>query len=105
MIGWILFGANLVLDLLAVWYIRELLRRFQYLSDTSQNASAAMADYVTHLEKVYELETYYGDTTLSELLVHSRDLKDELEIYKEMFTVIEEDSTLEEGVGVYGEES
>ena len=30
-------------------------------------------DYRNHLEAVYELDMFYGDTTLSELLRHTKD--------------------------------
>jgi|TARA_R110000824_G_scaffold113357_1_gene263059 hypothetical protein len=46
---------------------------------------AVMEEYQTHLEKVYGLETFYGDTTLRELLEHTNDLSVFVRDIKENF--------------------
>jgi heme oxygenase len=94
MIGWILFAINILLDIVAFWYIKELLRRFSYIRENSHNAYTSIEEYADHLQKVYDLETYYGDSTLSGLLAHSRDLKDELDIYKDLFSLGEDKENL-----------
>jgi len=95
MIGWTLFVINLLLDVLAVWYIKELLIRFRQAHQNSNDLYVAVEEYSGHLQKVYDLETYYGDSTLSGLLAHTRDLKEDLEVYKDMFSI--DDTTYPEG--------
>ena len=41
-----------------------------------------------HIEGVYELETFYGDQTLENLLSHSRALIGEFEEYETLFTLM-----------------
>ena len=87
MMGWIFLFLSIIFNIIAIWYVRELLQRFRYVQETSQNAYVSIEEYLEHLQKVYDLETYYGDSTLSGLLTHSRDLKEELDIYKTLFSL------------------
>jgi hypothetical protein len=96
MIGWILFGINVLLDIIAVWYIRELLVRFRFTQQNMMNLYTTVDEYSEHVQKVYDLETYYGDSTLSGLLSHTGDLKNDLEVYKEMFFVEDAETTLQD---------
>ena len=87
MIGWILFVLSLSLNILGIWYIRELMVRFRFVEANSSDLWAAVDEYSDHLQKVYDLETYYGDSTLSGLLSHTRDLKEDLQVYRELFSL------------------
>ena len=44
-----------------------------------KEALVALSDYQEHLEKVYKMDTFYGDSTLEGLLDHSKDIKTGLE--------------------------
>jgi len=46
---------------------------------------AVMEEYQLHLEKVYGLETFYGDATLRGLLEHTNDLSVFVREIKENF--------------------
>ena len=89
MIGWILFFLSLSLNIVAIWYIKELLVRFKFVQENSNDLYMTVNEYLGHLQKVYDLETYYGDSTLSGLLSHTRDLKEDLIIYRELFSLDE----------------
>jgi hypothetical protein len=85
MIGWVLFLGHLVVDVLVIWYIKQLLTKFVYFSQKSDDMLTAVRHYQEHLEEVYGLETYYGDNTLAGLLQHTSDVLEDLKELEDIF--------------------
>ena len=73
------------------WYIRELLKRFRYLSDNSFILREKVERYREHLSAVYELPTFYGDETLKGLLEHAKETSDFLSRYEEVYSFTQPD--------------
>ena len=86
------------------WYARELLKRFKDIGDLAKDLDLSLEHYQEHLTNVYELETYYGDETLTGLLRHIGDLKKEIEDYRTIF-IFEEDLQVGENSEQEKEES
>lgn len=67
----------LILSLIAngflAWYIVETLKRQWTLSGALRHLLDYMTNYSSHVESVYNMELYYGDDTLQQLLRHSRE--------------------------------
>ena len=99
MFGWILFGLNLALGALLFWYIREMLNKFHYIGDSTEDIHQRLEEFEQHLGAVYELETLYGDETLAGLLVHAKETKEYMQEYREIFR-IEKAEEEEEGTPV-----
>lgn len=64
-----------------VWYIRGLLEYTKNVNEDVFIASSLIKDFKDHLDKVYNAERFYGDSTLEGLVVHIKDLMEELEIF------------------------
>ena len=62
-----------------IWYVRRLVRALDEVYGLIKIALGAINEYEEHLERVYSMDTFYGDSTLEGLLEHSRDLKKGLE--------------------------
>jgi|TARA_R110000744_G_scaffold97115_5_gene187750 protein involved in temperature-dependent protein secretion len=75
---------------IAGWYIRELLTRFRYLSETSYDFSSKVETYKEHLEAVYGLPMFYGDDTLKGLLSHTNKLAEDITELKSVFFLAED---------------
>ena len=69
---------SLAINLAFAWYIRNLLRFLTFTTDNSRELLASLSEYETHLEKVYNLDLFYGDTTLENLLKHSKSITEEV---------------------------
>ncbi len=66
-----------VLNIFFVWYFRQFIIRFNFFSKNLGNLMAVIVQgYQAHLESVYGLETFYGDSTLRGLLEHTKDLSE-----------------------------
>ena len=72
-----LFFFSVVLNIFFVWYVIKLLRRFLSFQDELDEFSLKLEEYHGHIDIIYNLERFYGDDTLKNLLVHSKGIADE----------------------------
>jgi len=82
---------SVLANIFLVWYLIKVLKKLYFVSNNINHLLHIISDYSTHLEKVYNMETYYGDQTLQMLLEHSKDIVKELETYEEIYSLTEED--------------
>lgn len=92
MIFWTCLVASVGFNILGVWYIKELLKRFSYQGTLASHIHESLSAYEEHLDSVYNRDIFYGDSTLEGLLNHTKDLKNEVEEYKSIFSVLEIES-------------
>lgn len=74
-----------VISLVLAWYVREVLKRFRFLSDNSFVLKEKIERYREHLTSVYELPMFYGDETIKGLMAHTQDLVLDLQELEEVF--------------------
>ena len=96
MTEWILLFMSVVFNIFAVWYIRELLVRFRFYAENSEQLFKTLAEFIEHLEKVHQMEVYFGDPTIQGLLKHSKDTASTVAEYLDIFSLNEEDLIEEE---------
>ena len=84
------------LNIFFVFYLRWLLKNFTFLSENTQNLLETAENFSNHLSAVYELETFYGDETLQNLLTHTRQAVEEIKVYKDVYTIIGDEEKLED---------
>ena len=94
----LLLVLSAVLNVLLVWYIKQLIDKLLYISNNIDELFETLDEYSNHVSEVYSMETYYGDPVIENLLSHSRNITKEVEAYGELKTLFKEE---EEG---YGEE-
>ena len=80
---------------LSVWYVRGLLRLMYQMTVDVQQMEDKMVEFSKHLDNVYEMEMFYGDETLGQLIRHSREVVDSISKFRNLFE-IENDKTNEE---------
>ena len=70
-----------------VWYIVQLLRRFLNISEELEGLFISLEEYSQHVDIVYNLERFYGDTTLDNLLSHSQSLSERAKNFRATYDV------------------
>ena len=80
---------------LAVWYVRGLLRVMYQMTVDVQQMEDKMVEFSKHLDNVYEMEMFYGDETLGQLIRHSKEVVDSINKFRNLFE-IENDTTNQE---------
>ena len=82
---YVLLFVSFFINLGAIWYVRELLKEMRVYHDIYTQLNHMVRDYRNHLGAVYALDMFYGDTTLSELLRHTRNLSQDIDEYVKSF--------------------
>ena len=80
---------------LAVWYVRGLLRVMYQMTVDVQQMEDKMVEFSKHLDNVYEMEMFYGDETLGQLIRHSKEVVNSINMFRNLFE-IKNDKTNEE---------
>lgn len=91
-----LFFFSAVLNIFLVWYVAKLLRRFLIFQDELDEFSLKLEEYHGHIDIIYKLERFYGDTTLKNLLVHSKSVAEECKQFQYFLDGQEDDEDAEE---------
>jgi len=89
---WLMISLTLsaIFNVLLFLFAKEQSQRISYFSQNLTDLIDILKDYNTHLKKVYSLDTFYGDETLTQLLHHTRALSDLLERdYSEIIRITE----------------
>jgi len=69
-------AVNIVLGRLALWQSKDL----TIVSDNLGDLVEIIENYRNHLKKIYELDAFYGDETLSFLMEHTNAVRKLLEV-------------------------
>ena len=73
------------LIILLLWYTKTLLNKISDINDDIEEMFKKFAEFSVHVEEIYSLEMFYGDETLEGMIKHSRDILDEINLYRQKF--------------------
>ena len=82
-----LLVVSVVLNIVALWLIRNLLTKLLFVSSNLGEVNDVMLRFSEHLEAVHSMETFYGDQTLQALLEHSTLVVTMLQEFDEIYTM------------------
>jgi hypothetical protein len=85
----ILFLVSLILNGILAWYIRKLINKFKDAIGSVSEIQSLMDEYLGHIKTISEMETYYGDVTIENLLKHTKDMVDNLKLAGDRFSLLE----------------
>ena len=72
------------------WFCYKLVFRLNFVSNNLIELYGRLSEFDQHIKFIYELEMYYGDETLKNLIRHSRDLRNYMTKYKEVMELLED---------------
>ena len=75
--------------------MRGVLVRLLSISEELGDLQDMTNSFATHLKDVYELETFYGDQTLANLLSHAVSYNEQLETFEYIYALTETDEEKE----------
>jgi hypothetical protein len=82
-------GISIILNIFAVWYIRALLGRFNWISQNINDLVQIIGVFRAHLQDVRKLEQFYGDQEIKNLALHTASLMDVLQDYEDVVFITE----------------
>ena len=97
-ITWTVVGLvlSLSLNLGLLWYVRQVLSKLLFIAENQDQLFKELDDFTNHIESVHELEMYYGDTVLQELMRRSKEIVEVVRDYEEIFSLVEVEEETEE---------
>ena len=104
--NWLIIALFLstIVNLLALWYIRKLLAKVLFVSQNLTDLVDLLTTYRNHLQRLFNLEMYYGDETMQFLIKHTRSLLTVLEDYSDIYLMTEPIEVDEEDEESYDDE-
>ena len=91
---------SIIINIFLIWYSTMMIKKLWFVSDNIGDLLETLEDFSKHIEQVYEMELFYGDPTLDGLLKHSQEIVREIESYREIYNIandeVEFDETEEE---------
>jgi hypothetical protein len=97
----ILLGVSVLISGFLMWYIAKLIKKFLNISEELEGLFVRLEEYSEHVDIVYNLERFYGDTTLENLMRHSKAVVESAKNFRAIYDVNYE---LEEDDEEYDEE-
>lgn len=82
---------SVLLNLFFIWFIYRLLYRVSDLVALIEDLRFKIQFFKGHLSRVYELEMFYGDITLENLLEHSRELLSSFDEFNKQYDILEQE--------------
>ena len=89
---------SIAFNVFFIWYIRNLLSQLYFVANNMSDLVDETISFRDHLSSVYELETFYGDETLSGLLVHVGQYSETLSDFEEIYALLDEEDEEEQEI-------
>lgn len=92
----ILFIFSIICNVILFSYSKKIVKDFLDVSNNIKDLLYLLKNYEEHLNKINEMEIYYGDDTIRDLILHSKQIIEIIKSYKDLYYFIgEENSVLE----------
>tara|TARA_R100001129_G_scaffold178981_1_gene155376 strand:+ start:967 stop:1350 length:384 start_codon:yes stop_codon:yes gene_type:complete len=72
---------SLVINFVAFLYVRNLLEELSVAREDMGEIATSINTFSEHIEKIYQMEAFYGDMVLQELMEHSQYVVDDIDNY------------------------
>jgi hypothetical protein len=69
------------------WYNYKLVSKYKYYSDDVETLNDVLGEYTEHVKIVTEMESFYGDEIIMNLLAHSRAIKAEVQDFSDSYSM------------------
>ena len=83
-------------NILMVWYATKLLGTMRFVQENAEAIQVISEDFKQHLDAVNQMEMYFGDDTLSELLKHAEHVSTQISTLNEILEDREEADEVDE---------
>ena len=96
---------SVILNIGLFIYTRAVVIRLLAIADELWDLQQMIDSFAEHLNQVYELDMFYGDQTLENLLNHAISFNEQLETFEHIYTLTEEENDNTETKATTGDET
>ena len=87
----VLLILSITFNALSLWYNRQAVNSLLFVSDNIGDMVGLIKEYHEHLESLYDMEMFYGDTTLKGLMDHTSFILEEAKVFEDIYDLTRED--------------
>lgn len=95
---------SVVLSICVFIYARSAISRLLYVSNELGDLKSMIDSFASHTESVYQMEMFYGDQTLEDLMNHAQSFNEQLETFEFIYSLTDADATEQEEIQLGTEE-
>ena len=81
---------SVAINVLLLWYIRKMLSKLLYVSDSIGSLLVTAKNFSNHLDGLHAMEMYYGDETLGALIKHSKQVIEDIKEFEDIYELTNE---------------
>lgn len=81
---------SVAINVLLLWYIRKMLSKLLYVSDSIGSLLVTAKNFSNHLDGLHAMEMYYGDETLGSLIKHSKQVIEDIKEFEDIYELTNE---------------
>jgi len=90
----ILLVLSVTANVLTIWYAISLLKKYLPISEDLEDLFERLDEYHFHTKTVSEMESFYGDEILLNLLRHSKSIVQEVDEFRAAYSLLDQDDEL-----------
>ena len=76
---------SIIIIICLCWFIYNLMNRLEDVTEDIEELFVGFYDLSEHLQSIHELEMFYGEPVLQDLIEHTKKVVQDIEDYKEMY--------------------
>ena len=82
---YIVIGLSLLVNVLLLWYLSRLLRKFYFISENLSDLFLTTKAFRVFVKGVYGMDSYHGEPIIQELVYRIRQVTDEIDNFRDIF--------------------
>lgn len=90
------FFLSILANAIFIWYLKENTTRLIFISKNIGHLLDIVLEYREHLKTISELELFYGDENIINLIKHTKFMVEEIDKFKEIYSITEEENNPED---------
>ena len=104
MIIYLTLTGSLIANILLIWYVVVLLRKFIFISESLGDLFLTTKAFQIFIKSLFSMDTYRGEPMIQELIMRIQEVSEEIEVFRDIFQYAL-DEELEEELNVAEEEA
>jgi len=85
MVIYLTLTVSLIANILLIWYVVGLLRKFIFISESLGDLFLTTKAFQVFIKSLYSMDTYRGEPMIQELITRIQEVSEEIEIFREVF--------------------
>tara|TARA_Y100000296_G_C5132748_1_gene236465 strand:+ start:97 stop:438 length:342 start_codon:yes stop_codon:yes gene_type:complete len=79
------FSVSVLLNVLVIWYVIKLLKKFLFISENLSDLYLTTKAFQVFVKALYSMDNYNGEPMIQELILRIREVTSEMERFREIF--------------------